>query len=137
MPRMARIILPNYARHRCCRRPASAARRRYVAGDRKIRGCRGARRREPALDHAPGIAIRLRAEFYCAPGDHGGDAVKVIASIEDAAVIKQILEHLDWRTEPGPCLQTVRPRAAANDISGPEGARLTADPSIRTDARLA
>ena len=91
--------------------------------------------REP--DHAPGIAIRLRAEFYCAPGDHGGDAVKVIASIEDAAVIKQFLEHLDWRTEPGPCLQTVRPCAAANDISGPEGARLTADPSIRTDARLA
>ncbi len=71
-------------------------------------------------DHAPGIAIRLRAKFYCAPCEHGGDAVKVIASIEDAAVIKQILDHLDWRTEPAPCLQTVRPRAAANDITGPE-----------------
>ena len=32
--------------------------------------------------------------------DHCGGAVKVIASIEDPAVIKQILEHLDRRTEP-------------------------------------
>ena len=32
--------------------------------------------------------------------DHCGGAVKVIASIEDPAVIKQIMEHLDRRTEP-------------------------------------
>ena len=76
MPRMARIVLLNYAHQWCCRRPAFAARRR------------------------------------CGQGNHG--------SIEDAAVIKQILDHLDWRTEPAPCLQTVRPRAAANDITGPE-----------------
>ena len=33
-------------------------------------------------------------------GEHCGGAVKVIASIEDPAVIKQILEHLDRRAEP-------------------------------------
>ena len=32
--------------------------------------------------------------------DHCGGAVKVIASIEDPAVIKQILEHLERRAEP-------------------------------------
>ena len=31
---------------------------------------------------------------------HCGRAVKVLASIEDPAVIKQILDHLDRRTEP-------------------------------------
>ena len=31
---------------------------------------------------------------------HCGGAVKVIASIEDPAVIKQILAHLDRRAEP-------------------------------------
>ena len=32
--------------------------------------------------------------------EHCGGAVKVIASIEDPAVIKQILAHLERRTEP-------------------------------------
>ena len=32
--------------------------------------------------------------------EHCGDAVKVIASIEDPAVIKQSLEHLDRRAQP-------------------------------------
>ena len=32
--------------------------------------------------------------------EHCGGAVKVIASIEDPAVIKQILAHLDRRAEP-------------------------------------
>ena len=34
--------------------------------------------------------------------DHYGGAVKVIASIEDPAVIKQILQHLDRHVEPAP-----------------------------------
>ena len=33
-------------------------------------------------------------------GEHCGGAVKVIASIEDPAVFKQILEHLDRRAQP-------------------------------------
>ena len=32
--------------------------------------------------------------------EHGGGAVKVIASIEDPAVIKKILDHLQRRAEP-------------------------------------
>ena len=32
-------------------------------------------------------------------GEHGGRAVKVIASIEDPAVIKKILDHLERRTD--------------------------------------
>ena len=49
---------------------------------------------------------------------HCGGAVKVSASIEDLAVIKKILDHLNRR-------------------AGPEGTRLTAHPVLRTDARLA
>ena len=62
----------------------------------------------------PGILpSALRASlrlFQIAPGDlvkidiltceHCGGAVKVIASIEDPAVIKQILEHLERRAAP-------------------------------------
>jgi hypothetical protein len=62
----------------------------------------------------PGILpSALRASlrlFQIAPGDlvkidiltceHCGGAVKVIASIEDPAVIKQILAHLEQRAEP-------------------------------------
>jgi len=32
--------------------------------------------------------------------EHCGDAVRVIASIEDPAVVKQILDHLDQRPTP-------------------------------------
>ena len=32
--------------------------------------------------------------------EHGGRAVKVIASIEDPAVIQKILDHLERRAEP-------------------------------------
>ena len=34
--------------------------------------------------------------------EHCGGAVKVIASIEDPAVIKQILEYFERRAEPAP-----------------------------------
>ena len=64
----------------------------------------------------PGIlpcALRVRLRlFQIAPGDlvkidiltceHCGGAVKVIASIEDPAVIKKILQHLDRHVEPAP-----------------------------------
>ena len=55
------------------------------------------------------VCLRL---FKIAPGDlvkidiltceHCGGAVKVIASIEDPAVIKKILQHLDRHVEPAP-----------------------------------
>ena len=62
----------------------------------------------------PGIlpcALRVRLRlFQIAPGDlvkidiltceDCGGAVKVLASIEDPAVIKKILDHLDRRTTP-------------------------------------
>lgn len=69
--------------------------------------------------------------------EHGGGAVKVIASIEDPAVIKQIREHLDRRAGP---VMRVGPvaRAAASGITGPDGTRLTVLPAdSRTDARPA
>ena len=44
-------------------------------------------------------------------GEHCGGAVKVIASIEDPAVIKPILEHLERRVEPA--TPTFRPFARA------------------------
>ena len=51
--------------------------------------------------------------------DHCGGAVKVIASIEDPAVIKQILEHLERRAALSRAsLQTVRPRPAASGGPG-------------------
>jgi len=37
--------------------------------------------------------------IYIETCEHCGGAVKVIASIEDPAVIKQILEHLDRRAQ--------------------------------------
>ena len=40
--------------------------------------------------------FKIEIETY----EHCGGAVKVLASIEDPAVIKQILDHLDRRTEP-------------------------------------
>ena len=43
--------------------------------------------------------------------EHCGGAVKVIASIEDPAVIKQILEHLDRRAQATPL--SLRPFARA------------------------
>ena len=42
---------------------------------------------------------------------HCGGAVKVIASIEDPTVIKQILEHLERRAEPA--TRAFRPFARA------------------------
>ena len=73
----------------------------------------------------PGIlpsALRARLRlFQIAPGDlvnidietceHCGGAVKVIASIEDPAMIKQILEHLDRRAQTTPL--SFRPFARA------------------------
>ena len=48
-----------------------------------------------------------------------GGALKVIASIEDPAVIKQILAHLNRRAELSDAsLQTLRPRPAASGGSG-------------------
>ena len=43
--------------------------------------------------------------------DHCGGAVKVLASIEDPTVIKQILEHLDRRAQAAPL--SLRPFARA------------------------
>ena len=43
--------------------------------------------------------------------EHCGGAVKVIASIEDPAVIKQILEHLEGRE--APAIPIFRPFACA------------------------
>ena len=67
----------------------------------------------------------------------GAVKVKVIASIEDPIVIKKILEHLERRAEPATPAFRPFARPAARSIVGPEGTRLTADPSLRTDARLA
>ena len=57
---------------------------------------------EPAP--APRVAMtwsqRLKRVFKIEICEHCGGAVKGLASIEDRAVIKQILDHLDRRTEP-------------------------------------
>ncbi len=44
------------------------------------------------------VAAGVQIELFT--GKHCGGAVKGIASIEDLAVIKQILEHLDRRAQP-------------------------------------
>ena len=69
---------------------------------------RGRRDAAPADEPAPARHVamtwaqRLKRVFKIdiVTCDHCGGAVKVIASIEDPAVIKQILEHLDRRAEP-------------------------------------
>lgn len=68
--------------------------------------------------------------------EHGGGAVKVIASIEDPAVIKQIREHLDWRAGP---VMRVGPvaRAAASGITGPDGKQADGAPRRLTHGREA
>jgi hypothetical protein len=49
---------------------------------------------EPLDNIAPGDLVKIDI-LTC---EHCGGAVKVIASMEDPAVIKQVLEHLDRRT---------------------------------------
>ena len=69
---------------------------------------RGRRKAETADEPAPARHVsmtwaqRLKRVFKndILTCDHCGGAVKVIASIEDPAVIKQILAHLDRRAEP-------------------------------------
>ena len=70
--------------------------------------------------------------------DHCGGAVKVIASIEDPAVIKQILAHLERRAAPATLrLQTLRACPAATRNTGPPGTRLTVlNLFSRKDAKL-
>ena len=53
------------------------------------------------LDHLPS-PVRDRLNIDIETCEHCGGAVKVIASIEDPAVIKQILEHLDRRAQATP-----------------------------------
>lgn len=55
--------------------------------------------------HNSAVSRRHRACEHC------GGAVKVIASIEDPAVIKQIFEHLERRA--GPVTPAFRPFALA------------------------
>jgi len=43
-------------------------------------------------------------------------AARIIASIEDPAVIKQILEHLDSETDPGADLRPTESGAARNAV---------------------
>ena len=69
--------------------------------------------------------------------EYCGGAVKLIASIEDSVVIKKILDHLAQAEAATP---GVRPFACAppqQELPGPEGTGLTADPSLHMDARLA
>ena len=67
---------------------------------------------------------------------HCGGAVQVIASLEDPAVIKPILEHLERRAALSRAsLQTVRPRPATSSIVGPEGTRLTGLPLTHAGMR--
>ena len=69
---------------------------------------RGQRKAETANEPAPAPHVamtwaqRLKRVFKIEieTCEHCGGAVKVLASIEDPAVIKQILDHLDRRTEP-------------------------------------
>ena len=68
---------------------------------------RGRRKAETANEPAPArhvsmtLAQRLKRVFKIEleTCEHCGGAVKVIASIEDPAVIKQILDHLKRRAE--------------------------------------
>lgn len=46
-------------------------------------------------------------------GDHLGGAVRVIARIEDPAVLKQMLDHLE-RRDPAPTSPQAEPGAGAN-----------------------
>ena len=70
--------------------------------------------------------------------EHCGGAVKVIASMEDSVVIKQILAHLERRAAPAmPVFRPFACAAAANGTTGPEGIRLTVlFYDLRMDARL-
>ena len=82
---------------------------------------------------------RLKRVFKIDPliCEHCGGAVKVIASIEDPVVIKQILAHIERRAAPATPVFRPFARASADGTTGPEGIRLTglcAD--LRTDARL-
>ena len=69
---------------------------------------RGRRKAETAHQPAPARHVsmtwaqRLQRVFKIdlLTGEHGGGALKVIASIEDPAVIKKILDHLERRAEP-------------------------------------
>ncbi len=66
-----------------------------------------------------------------------GGAVKVLASIEDPVIIKQILAHLERRA--GQATLFLGPLArgpTAGGIAGPEGTRLAVPPYSRTDAML-
>ena len=70
-------------------------------------------------------------------GEHCGGAVKVIASIEDPVVIKQILAHLERRAAPATPVFRPFARAAANGTTGPEGIKLTVlFYDLRMDVRL-
>ena len=107
---------------------------------------RGRRKTEATGDPSPARHVsmtwaqRLKRVFKIdiETCEHCGGAVKVIASIEDAGgdqtdpwASRAASRARDTR------LQTVRPRATANGITGPEGIRLTvlcAD--LRTHARL-
>jgi hypothetical protein len=51
---------------------------------------------------------------------HCGGAVKVIASIEDPMVIKQILDHLERRAQPPPAMT---PAARTPPSRSPSGLR--------------
>lgn len=62
---------------------------------------------------------------------HGGGTVKVSAGIEDSAVIKQILEHLDRWAEPG--TPAFRPFARAPSPFALPGLK---EPFSCTDAKL-
>ena len=107
---------------------------------------RGRRKTETANEPAPARhlsmtwAQRLKRVFKIdiETCEHYGGAVKVIASIEDPAVIKQILTPLERRARDA-SLQTVRSRATASAMTGPEGTRLTVLLRLfsRRDARLA
>ena len=80
---------------------------------------RGRRKAETANEAAPARHVsmtwaqRLKRVFNIdiETCEHCGGAVKVIASIEDPAVIKQILEHLDRRAQATPL--SLRPFARA------------------------
>ena len=71
---------------------------------------RGRRKAETAIEAAPARHVamtwaqRLKRVFNIdiETCEHCGGAVKVIASIEDPAVIRKILEHLDRRAQATP-----------------------------------
>ena len=63
--------------------------------------------------------------------------MKVIASIEDPVVIKQILAHIERRAAPATPVFRPFARVSADGTTGPEGIRLTVlFYDLRMDVRL-